>query len=333
MLSSQKVKQKNKKCEAENDTQNDFDTIDQEDEPKIHFMRCLSCFSIPLLTLNSQTHTIKIQCNNGHENSMEINEYLGKCLNENLNNILCSSCNLKLDLQKDYLWIFCKECNSYLCSNCTKTHNIMSETKKHHIITLDKYDTTCVIHQQNFCFYCIECKQNICQFCYEEKHQKHKIFNFKENYLRSKTLKNVKENLNKEKEFFLEIEKSFRKLLIEIQSEFNILFEQKENEYKFKENIIDCYEAQKENYNIIQNIKELNFENTPFKIDEKQSAIYNLDKMFKYLNKKLEKRDSIVILTESSTIDNNENQKNGISLKTYEHEEKKNIIFINKKKK
>ena len=99
MFSLQRIKQKKKEYKPENASQNEYDTIEQEDKPKTYFMRCISCFSIPLLSLNSQSHILKMQCDNGHENDIEINEYIGKCFNENLNNILCSSCNSILNLK------------------------------------------------------------------------------------------------------------------------------------------------------------------------------------------------------------------------------------------
>ena len=252
---------------------------DKETQPTINFMRCTSCSLIPLFNLNSKTHEINIHCEAGHNENIPLNEYMKKYSNQYKDNIDCAKCDSKLNSKS----IYCKECKSFLCDKCFKYHKKFNETKNHHVISFNKYDTTCMTHFKTFCAYCKKCKKNICSLCSTCIHEYHELFIFNENYI--KNLNQIKENLQKEKNYYSDVEKIFRKLILEIQSEFFNFFEQKENEDNFKENIINCYEAYKENYYIIQNINSLYFEDKPFMIDDKQNAIYNLEQMFNYLNK------------------------------------------------
>ena len=66
------------------------------EEPKIKDLRCLNCYLIPFLTLNSSSHSININCNFGHSTSLELEEYLKKGYDNNFNNLACSKCKTKI---------------------------------------------------------------------------------------------------------------------------------------------------------------------------------------------------------------------------------------------
>ena len=282
LIRKNKHKNNNKSDLAQINNDYDFYATDRETQPIINFMRCTSCSLIPFFYLNSETHEINIHCEAGHNNNISLNEYMKKYFNQNKDKINCSTCDSKLNSNA----IYCKECASFLCEKCSKYHKKFNETKTHHVISIKKYDTTCMLHFKTFCAYCKKCKKNLCSLC-KNIHEHHELFIFNENYI--KNLNQIKENLQKEKNYYSDVEKIFRKLILEIQSEFINFFEQKEIENNFKSNIINCYETYKENYYIIQNINALSFENKPFIIDNTQNSLYNLEQMFNYLNKNNQK--------------------------------------------
>ena len=105
---------------------------------------------------------------------MELQKFLSEYKkNKNLS-IACSQC--KKSSPKDPR--YCHECNKLYCINCAKSvHNEKNNNKDHKLITIEKYDFFCIIHQNDtFCAYCKSCKMDICIKCGQEKlHNGHKI--------------------------------------------------------------------------------------------------------------------------------------------------------------
>ena len=240
-----------------------------KEESKNKSLRCLNCFSIPLLFLNHSTHTIKINCNLGHNISMDIKEFLEKGYSNNFYNQICSQCQSKIDILTERKNYYCKECNEIFCRTCIKSHNLIfnnSENQNlvHHFINLDNYDTTCVLHNETYEYFCLECNRNICQYCYYSLHKTHKIVDLDDIVLRRKEFKKIKDNFNIEKENLNLASQLIKKLIIKIKKEVNKILEYKEAELKFKESIINIYEKKVDNYNIIKNIKNLLFNTCQF---------------------------------------------------------------------
>jgi hypothetical protein len=285
---------KSKQVKTENNSMKQETIEIPKEESKNKSLRCLNCFSIPLLFLNHSTHTVKINCNTGHNISMDIKDYLDKGYLNNFYNQICSQCKSKIDVLTEKKNYYCKECNEIFCRTCIKNHNLIfnnSENQNfvHHFINLDKFDTTCVLHNETYDYFCLECNRNICQYCYYSQHKVHKIVDLDDIILRRKEFKKIKDNFNIEKENLNLASQLIKKLIIKIKREVNKILEYKEAELKFKESVIKIYEKKVDNYNIIKNIKNLLFNTCQFNIDKNNSYIDQLNYFYDYINKDLSK--------------------------------------------
>ena len=66
---------------------------EEEEESNNKSLRCLDCFSIPLLFLNHSTHSMKLKCESGHNISIDVRDYVEKGFAHNFYNQICSQCN------------------------------------------------------------------------------------------------------------------------------------------------------------------------------------------------------------------------------------------------
>ena len=286
-------KKSNQEKTESNSIKQEINEISKE-ESKNKSLRCLNCFSIPLLFLNHSTHTVKINCNTGHNISMDIKDYLEKGYLNNFYNQICSQCKSKIDVLTERKNYYCKECNEIFCRTCIKNHNLIFNNNEnqnfvHHFVNLDKFDTTCVLHNETYDYFCLECNRNICQYCYYSQHKVHKIVDLDDIILRRKEFKKIKDNFNIEKENLNLASQLMKKLIIKIKREVNKILEYKEAELKFKESVIKIYEKKVDNYNIIKNIKNLLFNTSKFNIDKSNSFIDQLNYFYDYINKDLSK--------------------------------------------
>ena len=68
------------------------------------------------------------------------------------------------------------------------------------MVNLDKFDTTCILHNETYDYYCSDCRKNICQYCLDEFHNDHNLIDLDDINLKRKEIKRIKENFIKEKE-------------------------------------------------------------------------------------------------------------------------------------
>ena len=291
--------------------QKSMDKLNEESRNKT--FRCLNCFSIPFLLLNPSTHTVKLNCNQGHNNSMDIKDFLEKGYTNNFYNQICSQCKLKIDVLSERKNYYCQECNEIFCKTCIKNHNLIfnnsnsdAQNSVHHYINLDKYDTTCILHNETFGYFCKDCNINICQYCYTGKHKIHKVIDLDDITLKKKEIKKIKDYYNTEKENLMLASSLIKKIIIKIKKEIKKILEYKEAELNFKENLIKIYEKKVDNFNIIKNLKSVLFNASPFIIDNKNSYLEQLNYFYDYINNNLEKlkKDKIIVKDNSSSIIN-----------------------------
>ena len=299
---SMNKKEEKKKSHHKKNNLNESDKIKisdidskSEEESKNKCLRCLNCFSIPLLNLNNIAHMVKINCNQGHNISIDVQEFIEKGYMNNFNNQICSQCKSKIDVLTERKNYYCKECNELFCRSCIKNHNLIfnnsneNQNSVHHFINLEKFDTTCILHNETYGYFCLDCNQNICQFCNTSKHKMHKVLDLDDINLKRKEIKKIKDYFIMEKENLNLAFSLFKKIIIKIKREIKKIFEYKEAELKFKEDVIKIYERTIDNYNVIRNIKSLLFYNSPFIIDNKRTCIEQLNYFYEYINQDLEK--------------------------------------------
>ena len=253
------------------------------DESKNKDLRCLSCYLIPCLTLNSPTHTVNVNCNFGHSTTVDIEEYLQHGFDNNFCNLACSKCKTEI-LKNKKNFVYCKECSELLCKNCLKKHDDLYE-ENHHLVHLDKFDTTCILHNETYDYFCSDCKKNICQYCCDEFHSEHKLIDLDDINLKRKEIKKIKEHFTKEKENYLNVPKILNELVSKLKEDIDKIINNISNEIKFKESIINTYESKLDNYNAIINFKNLKFNTEAFTINKDLNNLENIIELIKYLNK------------------------------------------------
>ena len=267
---------------------------EEDEESNNKSLRCFDCFSIPLLFLNHSTHSIKLKCESGHNISIDVKDYVEKGFANNFYNQICSQCKTKIDVLTEKKNYYCKECNEIFCRTCIKNHNVIfnnndNQNLVHHFISLEKFDTTCVLHNETYDYFCLECNKNICQYCYYSNHKMHKMIDLDDIILKRKELKRIKDNFKMEKENLNLVSQLLKKLIIKLKKEISKILEYKEAELKFKESTINIYEKKIDNYYIIKNIKNLLFNTCLINIDKNSTYIEQLNYLYEYLNKDLTK--------------------------------------------
>ena len=245
-------------------------------------LRCLDCFLIPLLSLNSLSHSININCNFGHSRTINLEEYLQIGYNNNFINLKCNKCKKQILKNEIKNYFYCKECTELLCDNCLKKHNTMYND--HHYVNLIKFDTTCILHNETYDYYCVDCKKNICQYCSDDFHSEHNLIDLDDINVKRKEIKRIKENYLKERENYLNLPIIFNDLVNKMKQELDKIVNNIQNEIKFKESVINTYENKIDNYNAIINLKNLEFNIKPFNIDKNLTIIENINNLMKYAN-------------------------------------------------
>ena len=254
------------------------------EENKNKDFRCLNCYLIPFLTLNSSSHTIDISCNFGHSKKINIDEYLQYGYNNNFINLKCVKCKTQILKNEIKNYVYCKECSEILCNKCIKKHDEMYVD--HHMVNLEKFDTTCILHNETYDYYCLECRKNICQYCSDDFHSEHKLVDLDDINLKRKEIKIIKENYMKERDNYLNIPNIFNELIVKLKDQLDKIILNIKNELKFKESIINTYENKVDNYNAIINLKNLKFNTKQFILNKNMNALENINDLFKYASNK-----------------------------------------------
>ena len=323
------------------------------EEYKNKDFRCLTCYLIPFLTLNPPSNLVDINCNYGHTKKINLEEYLQSGYNNNFTNLSCSKCKAKF-VKNEKIFMYCKECSEIVCDNCIIKHNNMFDD--HHMINSDKYDTTCILHNETYDYFCLDCKKNICQYCSDDFHSGHSLVDLDDIILKRKEIKSIKENFLKESENYLKLPSIFNELVIKLKQDLDKIMINIKNQIKFKQSLINTYENKVDNYNAIINLKNLIFNVNPFIIDKNKSTIDNIINLLKYANKndiqvnnknvnvkktfvktKIKKKkdkdkdkDKIIKNSNLNNNSNNNNKNNNeikkVKIETNENDDKKEIV-------
>ena len=186
-------------------------------------------------------------CKNGHQiNNILLDEFYNTQKINELN-IICDNCK-NINKNKSYNKQFykCLICNQNLCPLCNSQHN-----KNHKIIDYDKKSFICNVHNDLFFSYCEKCNINLCMLC-EKNHNNnnHKIIYYKD-IIPNENI--IKEEINK---FRKKIDK-FKNKIENIIKMLDKVIENIEIYYKINTEIINNFEFNNRNYQILQNINEI----------------------------------------------------------------------------
>ena len=190
---------------------------------------------------------------NGHSfgnillNEFEKTQYI------DISKIICKKCKEKNKgntFQNEFYK--CLSCNINLCPLCKSTHD-----KTHDIINYDQKNYICQKHNDIYVKFCYECKINLCLIC-ENEHKNHKSISYGE------IIPNIEENniylykLRHSIDLFKNNIKKIKNIKNKIT---NKIINNIEIYYNINKNIINNYDKKNRNYEILQNIKDINNNN------------------------------------------------------------------------
>ena len=191
---------------------------------------------------NDNIIPIQVISKNNSNNSINLEKYEIKCPK-------CSEpCRIKIE---NYL------IKLFDCKNNHKTENIeLDQLKKMQNkigIENDKKFYICELHQNPYTDYCTNCKINICSSC-KVQHMNHNIQSFNE----------IKPNIVEIKNKMNEMKKTIDLLDVHIKEIIKCLNNVKENMdiyYEIYNNIINNYDENKNYYEVLQNLIDINNDN------------------------------------------------------------------------
>ena len=213
------------------------------------------------------------ECKNNHKINNILLEDFEKTQMVNLKNIKCNICKEKNKYNTDNNEFYkCYECNMNICPSCKLKHDT-----EHNILNYDKIHYTCNKHDDKFVNYCNECKKNICLLC-EIDHSTHDKQSINDMILDKKEIMNKLNEFKMSKNIF---DENINKI-IEILKKMK---ENMDNFYKFEEYIINSYNQDESNYEILYNIdKIMNYNNTIINNIKQIDNEIDISNKFKILN-------------------------------------------------
>ena len=244
----------------------------QTEVPKNNAIFCPECWEIPYLSINSLNNKIISNCkDNFHQKEYTPNEFCQKCLSHSLSNIICKICkqsssqlNSSVSPDKSIStnnqnslaqFLYCEQCKDFFCAKCQKKH---IKLKKNHLFIIpSKIGVFCPLHNLSYTSYCFTCNKNICLKCVN-KHISHRLIPFSKIKPYSQEVNQKRMEINRERTELKKVEMVFKDAINLIYMKFNKLMEYKLQEINFKENIIMTYEMRNNNFNSINNFRDLN---------------------------------------------------------------------------
>ena len=244
--------------------------------PKNSIIFCPECWEIPQLSINNSNNKIISNCReNNHIKEYNPNEFCKKCLFHSLLNISCNIChqsfaqekllnsseksnsnnNSQINQNSNFQFLYCEQCKDFFCMKCQKKH--LKLQKNHLLFLTSKIGVFCANHNLSYNSYCLTCNKNICLKCVNN-HISHKLISFSKIKPFPQEINQKKTEINREKTELKKIEMIFKDAINQIYIKFNKLMEYKLELLNLKENIIMTYEMRNNNFNSINNFKDIN---------------------------------------------------------------------------
>ena len=222
--------------------------------------------------------------------------------NINISNIICDKCKIKNKTDSvNNEFYQCLTCNYNICSLCKSVHQ-----QDHYIINYEQKNYICNIHNEPFIKYCTECNKNICFICVDEnEHEEHNKISLNQIKPNIDEANNNLKEMKKEIDIFNNVIKDIIKKLNELVNIMNIY-------YEINSNIINYYENKKRNYQILQNIKQINNNNAIYysinninKMTNIKDKLYNAIDLYNNINS--EQEIKFELFKEKEILNNNIN--------------------------
>lgn len=254
-----------KKYDFKSDYKTDFKTDLKTEEPKKEpeltdkekltldsIPRCPECNLIASIKLSYKggKPSIIYYCENKHDGTISLEEYLQKASSHSLIKEKCAECFKKQNETKgDYS--FCSKCNKFLCHTCTLNH---PNNVKHDTVNFKRYDSFCKKHFNFFSFYCFKCKKNLCMYC-KTKHASHDIIELSDLNFSEEAKQKFEEKVSTIEKRIKDFDTIKQELITQIDN-LKKSSELELNLYKLLISTFQFEESQKNlNYNVFQNLK------------------------------------------------------------------------------
>ena len=266
-------------------------------ESSTYLYKCLNCDHIYNILLENYSKKIYFKCN---QCNMGLELFFQEYNNFNNNILECNAC--KKITEKKHL-NYCQKCKKYICGDCIKKHiqkeyNIKDENYKLYKYSYNLSNFFCNIHKKICNGYCFDCKGNICPKCEIDLHLDHetKVFNLSEIF---ELIKKQKDNLILEKKYFEKMKEIFEDCFESLKTYFSNILINKRKEFEIKEEIINQLEFFKYDNNLIENVKNLEFEKYDISYDNNDSVDIKINNIFEFF-KKQTKRKNINLCTKQN---------------------------------
>ena len=139
-------------------------------------MICKNCYDIPEIILKDNTYII-VTCQNCNITKDETLDNISNYSSEWITNEIIAFCNSK-HKEKVSSIAFCRECNIFLCANCSIIHD--KNMKYHKLVKpKDLKIGFCNKHNEIFSYYCNNCNSEICRQC-QNIHNTHNLGKLKD---------------------------------------------------------------------------------------------------------------------------------------------------------
>lgn len=215
---------------------------------KFIFTKCPECYNSLNIQIKDSSNLILLQCTycNSEPMGLDINQFE---LNKKRTNqkFYCNKCYKCL--YYDY------SSKKLVCENCQYNYKSVKNVS----IPVYLKDYYCETHNLFNQYYLKYSKKGICKNCLEQKYKRgYFIEKFVEDDIRM-LIKNKNFELEKEKNFFISIKKKFDNCIKDLQLKFNEIMNIKQAIYKIKKDMIQNLELIENNYTLISNVKNLQF--------------------------------------------------------------------------
>ena len=152
---------------------------------------CQICHVVPSVQIiydNNADPLLSITCNCGYKKE-QLSKYLSKMLKYSDKNSMRSflSSNKICSINKQHNMIknskYCLKCKIWLCENCCKIHNNLSENNHSFIEYEFLINCFCNIHKETSAsYFCHSCQKSICYICTKNNHLNHFFEKLKNKY-------------------------------------------------------------------------------------------------------------------------------------------------------
>ena len=209
---------------------------------------CPECLDNSLLDIKDFKINLN-GCKNNHLQNNILLHLFKETQKIDLSKVNCDICKKNsINNTHDNEFYICNTCNKNMCPLCKSNHS-----KDHLIIDYEDKNFKCNLHKDNFTKHCNKCNKDICIYC-EEEHNDHETLDFRTILIDKKELVNTNENLkivlDKFKNKINTIKEIFDKMVIIL-----------DDYYKINNDIINNYNINKRNYNILKTLNNLKIDN------------------------------------------------------------------------